>query len=163
MFTALIEENKRFDLKRSKMEASLEQTSGTWVRCLKELAVSKSFVLLTPSPPHPLWKGGWQVCWSSISGKIQKVLLGWKNARRKASENIKHNNSFHTFNQFCKWHELCKILFSSALTVVLLYNSVPKALKKQFQHFSFTCSSSHYLCPVQIKISVPKVLSPLHL
>lgn len=29
MFTTLIEENKRFDLKRSKMEASLEQTSGT--------------------------------------------------------------------------------------------------------------------------------------
>lgn len=50
MFTTLIEENKRFDLKRSKMEASLEQTSGTWVRCLKELAVSKSFVLLTPPP-----------------------------------------------------------------------------------------------------------------
>lgn len=51
------------------MEASLEQTSGTCIRCPKELAVSKSFVLPPPSPP--LWKGGWQICWSSIQGKFR--------------------------------------------------------------------------------------------
>lgn len=123
MFSALIVDNKRFDLKRGKMVANLEQTSGTWVRFLEELAVLKSFLL---PPPH---LERWMADTLRKYFRENSGLLGWENARKRASENIKVGHFIHwtSFGGDTGY----ETSFSLQLWQVILHCNVPKALRKQ--------------------------------
>lgn len=118
------------------METNQQYKHVTWVRCLKELAVPKSFLL--PSPLH----SGWPMLWSSILGKIQKPLLAWKNAWKEAFESTKGSllTYLTNFPRDTGYERIFYPQFQQFPGCVVLSL---KLLESSSNYLSFTSHSSH--------------------